>query len=318
MAEPVFIAGDWGSSNLRLYLCACRNAQSPELLATQQDPGCSKIENNFEDILFNLLTPWLEQYGPVPVILSGAVGSNIGWHTVPYTDCPARPDEIARATNKFNIRGLELWILSGLKTRTPFETPDVMRGEELQLLGWMLADKQAEQAAEQIVVLPGTHNKWARVHNGRVDSFVTAFTGELYAVLEQHSMLLTQPMADNFSDRFFMQGVELAKTLKSGQLLNALFATRSRQIVGELTAADAASYLSGILVGSDILGSMALVADKPDQPPELVIIGDQMLSYAYQLAFAALGLEAQICDPTEVALSGYWAVYQSLDRDRDQ
>ena len=318
MVESVFIAGDWGSTNLRLYLCSCSGSKPAEILARQNGPGCSKIDNNFEEVFFDLVADWLAQYGPVPVILSGTVGSNIGWHTVPYLDCPAGPEQIARATNRFNARELDLWILSGLKTRTALQTPDVMRGEELQLLGWMLNEKQTDKNTEQIVVLPGTHNKWALVKNGRVDSFVTAFTGELYSMLEQHSILLTQPIADNFSERFFMQGVELAKALKSGQLLNALFATRSRQIVGELTAAEAASYLSGILVGSDILGSMALVADKPDQPPELVIIGDQMLSYAYQLAFAALGLEAQICDPTEVALSGYQAVYQSLIRDRDQ
>lgn len=316
----VFIAGDWGSTNLRLYLC-CVKGSAAEILATQHGPGCSKIDNNFEEIFFDLVADWIEQYGPVPVILSGAVGSNIGWHTVPYLDCPATPEQIAAGTNKWVSRGLDLWILSGLKTRTALIAPDMMRGEELHLLGWMLAEKQvekpAEKDAEQIVVLPGTHNKWALIKNGRVDSFVTAFTGELYSVLEQHSILITQPMADHFSDQAFMRGVELAKSLKSGQLLNALFTIRSRQIDGELTAVDAASFLSGLLVASDIIGSMALL-NRGDQPAEVVIIGSQMLSDAYQLALGSMGIEARIYDPTQIAIAGYQAVYQSLDRNRDQ
>ena len=318
MVESVFIAGDWGSTNLRLYLCSCSGSKPAEILARQNGPGCSKIDNNFEEVFFDLVADWLAQYGPVPVILSGTVGSNIGWHTVPYLDCPTGPEQIARATNRFNARELDLWILSGLKTRTALQTPDVMRGEELQLLGWMLNEKQTDKNTEQIVVLPGTHNKWVLVKNGRVDSFVTAFTGELYSMLEQHSILLTQPIADNFSERFFMQGVELAKTLGSGQLLNALFASRSRQITGELAAQDAASYLSGLLVASDIIGSMELLIENPAQSPELVIIGDETLSYAYRLALGSLGIEARICDSTQIALSGYQAVYQSLIRDRDQ
>ncbi|MDA8885787.1 2-dehydro-3-deoxygalactonokinase [Porticoccaceae bacterium] len=323
MAESVFIAGDWGSTHLRLYLC-CLNSieitsgpasETAEILAIRNGPGCSKIDNDFEQIFFDLVADWIEQYGPVPVILSGAVGSNIGWHTVPYLDCPAGPDQIARATTKLHVRGLDLWILSGLKTLNALQTPDIMRGEELQLLGWMLT--QSKQASEQIVMLPGTHNKWALVKDGQVDSFVTAFTGELYSLLEQQSMLITQPMAENFSDKFFMQGVELAKTLQPGQLLNALFGTRSRQIAAELTAEDAASYLSGLLVASDIIGSMALL-NLGAQITQVVIIGNQMLSYAYQLALSSLGIAAKICDPAQIAVAGYKAVYQSLDRDRDQ
>ena len=324
MSESFFIAGDWGSTNLRLHLCCSKNSVA-EILATQNGPGCSKIYNNFEEIFFDLVADWIEQYGPVPVILSGAVGSNVGWHTVPYLDCPAKPEQIAAGTNKWVIRGLELWILSGLKTRTALGTPDMMRGEELHLLGWMLAEKQAEKGTEQIVILPGTHNKWALVKNGRVDSFVTAFTGELYSVLEQHSILITQPMADHFSDQSFIQGVELAKTLKPGQLLNALFTTRSRQIEGELKAEDAASFLSGLLVASDIIGSMGLfvpgsgqLADGSRQLAEIVIIGDQLLGHAYQLALGSMGIEAQIFDPTQIAFAGYQAVYQSLNRERAQ
>lgn len=315
MTESIFIAGDWGNTNLRLYLCSYHQSEQLEILASQQGPGCIKIDNNFEEIFFDLVSGWLDQYGPVPVILSGAIGSNIGWHNVPYLDCPASPQQISQGTTKLSIRGLDIWILSGLKTQTVLGTPDIMRGEELQLLGWIRA--AGCDSTEQILVLPGTHNKWVRVKGDKVETFVTAFTGELYSVLEKHSILITQPMDENFSDEFFMQGVELAKTLKTGQLLNALFATRSRQIEGELAAEDAASYLSGLLVASDIIGSMSLL-NRPDKPVPVVIIGNQMLSNACQLALGSLGIESQICDQTQIALSGYQAVYESLNRNRDQ
>ena len=231
MTEPVFIAGDWGSSNLRLFLCCYNKSAQPDILASQQGPGCSKIDNNFEQIFFDLAAGWLDQYGPVPVLLSGAVGSNIGWHTVPYLDCPASPEQIAKGTTKLIVRGLDIWILSGLKTQTLLQTPDIMRGEELQLLGWMLAKGKSEPGVEQIVVLPGTHNKWALVKDNQVQTFVTAFTGELYSVLEQHSILIDSAHGViSCPLMFFCRAVELAKTLETGQLLNALFGTRSRQI----------------------------------------------------------------------------------------
>jgi 2-dehydro-3-deoxygalactonokinase len=255
----------------------------------------------------------------VPVLLSGAVGSNIGWHTVPYLDCPASPEQIAKGTTKLIVRGLDIWILSGLKTQTALQTADIMRGEELQLLGWILAKGKSEPGVEQIVVLPGTHNKWALVKDNQVQTFVTAFTGELYSLLEQHSILLTQPMCDQLSTDVFLQAVELAKTLETGQLLNALFATRSCQIDGELKAEDAASYLSGLLVASDIIGSMGLLQKSARQlSAKVAIIGNQKLSHAYQLALGSMGIESQICDPNQIALSGYEAVYESLNRDIDQ
>jgi 2-dehydro-3-deoxygalactonokinase len=126
-------------------------------------------------------------------------------------------------------------------------------------------------------------------------------------------------MGDQLSIEVFLQAVELAKTLETGQLLNALFATRSRQIDGELDAEDAASYLSGLLVASDIIGSMTLLRKSGTQLSATVaIIGNQTISHAYQLALGSMGIESQICDPTQIALSGYEAVYTSLNRDTSQ
>ena len=37
--------------------------------------------------------------------------------------------------------------------------------------------------------LPGTHSKWVEVEKGRIERFSTYMTGEVYAVLKQHSIL---------------------------------------------------------------------------------------------------------------------------------
>ena len=315
MTKSIFIAGDWGSTNLRLYLCRLGSGQSAEVLASLSGPGVSGVKSDFEAVLFDLIGDWLEQYGPVPVILSGAVGSNIGWHEVAYVDCPASPEQISNGTTKFTVRGLDIWILSGLKTRTGLGAPDMMRGEELQLLGWMLG---REEHSAQIVVLPGTHNKWAMVAQGQVQTFVTAFTGELYSLLEKHSILITQPLADNFSADYFMQGVELSRTLQAGQLLNALFTVRSRQIEGTLDAGHGASYLSGLLVGSDIVGSLGLLKNGTDSEGKIVLIGDTVLVQAYQLALSSMNIQSRICDSDQAAMWGYQAIYNTLYKPLDR
>ncbi len=258
------------------------------------------------------------------MILSGMVGSNIGWHAVPYIDCPASAKQIVAGRTAFNARGIEFSIISGLRTTNPLGTPDLMRGEELQLLGWMGAVDGPENTLKsaQLVVLPGTHNKWALVRGGKIETFVTALTGELYSLLQNHSVLIANTESADFSDDIFMQGVKLATTLESGQLLQALFATRSRQVLGELSELHASSYLSGLLIGSDVVGSLALmekkIVDKQIVDKQIaaissiVVIGDSALSRCYQLAMESVGIKAELRDATEIAVSGYEAIYQAL------
>ena len=337
MTESLFIAGDWGTTHLRLYLFQHHHRQPLTILASQMGPGVaqlksqvdSQVESNFEQVFFDLAGHWLDKHGPMPVILSGMVGSNIGWHAAPYIDCPASGKQIVAGRTAFNARGIEFSIISGLRTTNPLGTPDLMRGEELQLLGWMGAVDGPENTLKsaQLVVLPGTHNKWALVRGGKIETFVTALTGELYSLLQNHSVLITNAESADFSDDIFMQGVKLATTLESGQLLQALFATRSRQVLGELSELHASSYLSGLLIGSDVVGSLALmekeivgkqivgkqiVGKQIAAISSIVLIGDSALSRCYQLALESVGIKAELRDATEIAVSGYEAIYQAL------
>ncbi len=312
MTESLFIAGDWGTTNLRLYLCQHKSSQSLNILATQTGPGVSQVSNNFEQIFFDLAGDWLEEHGPMPVILSGMVGSNIGWQAAPYIDCPASAEQIVRGRTAFQARDIEFSIISGLKTLNPLGTPDLMRGEELQLLGWMRTATGPEADMAQLVVLPGTHNKWALVKGGKIETFVTALTGELYALLQNHSVLIGNTESADFSADIFLQGVKVATTLEPGQLLQALFATRSRQVTGELSELYASSYLSGLLIGSDVVGSLALMEKRMDGISSVDLIGESALSHCYQLALESVGVKAELRDATQIALSGYQAVYEAL------
>ena len=319
MSESLFIAGDWGTTNLRLYLCQQKSGQPLTILATQMGPGVAQVEDNFEPIFFDLADDWFEEHGSMPVILSGMVGSNIGWQAAPYIECPVSAEQIISGRTVFNARGIEFSIISGLKTLNPLGTPDLMRGEELQLLGWMRVADLKQQTA-QLVVLPGTHNKWALVQDGKIETFVTALTGELYSLLQNHSVLIANPDSAEFSEDVFLQGVKVATTLESGQLLQALFATRSRQVLGELSESHASSYLSGLLIGSDVVGSLTLMKKLMEKLMEkqmgrissVDLIGDSALSRCYQLALESVGIKAELRDATQIAISGYQAVYEAL------
>ena len=252
----------------------------------------------------------------MPVILSGMVGSNIGWQAAPYIECPASAEQIVSGRTVFNARGVEFSIISGLKTLNPLGTPDLMRGEELQLLGWMRTATGPEAETAELVVLPGTHNKWALVKGGKIETFVTALTGELYSLLQNHSVLIGNAESADFSADIFLQGVKVATTLESGQLLQALFATRSRQVLGELSELHASCYLSGLLIGSDVVGSLALMDKLMEKQVggilSVDLIGDSALSHCYQLALESVGVKAELRDATEIALSGYQAVVEAL------
>ena len=314
MTKSVFIAGDWGTTNLRLYLCQYSEKQALQVLDTLTGPGAAKVEGDFEQVFFDLTAQWLAKHGTIPVILSGMVGSTIGWTNAPYLHCPATYDEIVSGQIHFQSRGIEFSIVCGLQTTNPLGASDLMRGEELQLLGWMRSVSPSVSAGTRVVVLPGTHNKWARVNGDTIETFVTALTGEVYALLAEHSVLISDSGTGDVSAKIYMQGVNAARKLKAGQLLHALFTTRSRQVIGELSALEGASYLSGLLVGADIIGSLGLMETSEGAVTMVDLIGAPSLCDRYHMALASFGIRVNICDATQLAMAGYEAIYKSLYR----
>lgn len=300
-----FIAGDWGTSNLRLYLCEYRVSGST-ILDTRFGAGISEINNDFEDRFFNLTQDWFDSNADLPVLLSGMVGSTIGWKEAPYLNCPVSAQQIAEGRISFRARGVNFSILAGLRAINPLGAPDVMRGEELQLLGWMRA--QSDSDGRTLFALPGTHNKWAISENGEVSNFLTAFTGELFALLRNHSILISEQSSFSFNEAAFNEGLRAIQGMGPAQLVHLLFTTRAKQVLGEITAADGSSYLSGLIIGADVKGALSLFTDYQS----ITIIGEPTLTEHYKLALRHFGQQAQSCDPASIAIAGFESIYQEI------
>ena len=85
--------------------------------------------------------------------------------------------------------------------RAEDNTPDVIRGEETQIFGALGNGSDNGQ-----FILPGTHSKWALVENGQIVWFTTFMTGELFAVLCNHSILGSLMEEGEYDDAAFFKG----------------------------------------------------------------------------------------------------------------
>lgn len=311
--EKYFIAGDWGTSRLRLYLCEHATVNSPILIDSASGPGVSKIESDFKQVLLASTGNWLEKYPSAPLLLSGMIGSTLGWHDVPYIKCPVELDRLSQATFDFSTDDIKVSIVSGLETINPLGVVDLMRGEELQLLGWHQQRKNTDDLSH-LIVLPGTHNKWVSVKNGVVRNFITALSGELFALLNTDSVLIVDGHQDEFNLNAFHQGLDMAKKSGGTDLLHSLFATRSKQVLGELSPTEGPAYLSALIIGADVLRGVTLFNYAERFSTPIVLIGASELTRKYSIALDYFGLQNTVCDPDDIAMSGYDSVFQSLGK----
>ena len=178
MAEPAFIGLDWGTSSFRAFLA---DADGRALEARADGQGALALKpGEHEAYLAARLAGWPN----LPVLACGMVGAKQGWREAPYVACPAGLAEIAAAMLAVPTASGVVRIVPGVSARDRAGAPDVMRGEETQLLGALAAG-----LGDGVYVLPGTHSKWARIEGGRILGFETFMTGEVFAVLKTHSVL---------------------------------------------------------------------------------------------------------------------------------
>lgn len=308
-----FLAGDWGSSWLRLFLCQINGRGPARIMEQRSGSGIAKVKDP-EAVLFEVAGNWLQTYKNLPIILSGMVGSNIGWKETPYQQCPMHVSAITQATTQFMCCGHLVMIVHGLNCTNLLKQPDLMRGEETQISGWYHTSA-THQSGSHLLCLPGTHSKWALVRNGYIESFMTGFTGEMYDVLANHSMLLTQMKPGDIDRGEFQLGVATIQDATDVQLLHLLFSVRSRQIGDGKTPGQAASFLSGLLIGSDIKGALGLYAAE-DVERLVNIIGDEQLAFCYALALESFRFQTRTFNTEEVCLEAYQVIANSLAVDK--
>jgi 2-dehydro-3-deoxygalactonokinase len=298
MGTPMFIAGDWGTTNLRLSLVD----SASQMLESIEGPGVAQVIGSFDTLLSGLIAPWTGQHGDLPIVLCGMVGSTIGWTNVPYVPCPALPIRIA--DSMVAVGNGAILIAPGLSCRNRYGAPDVMRGEETQILG-ALQINPSLQKGRHLLCLPGTHAKWVVLDDGLVEEFLTAVTGELFAVVNEHSVLVRSGNEANaFSGSAFDAGAQRIVHSPEAALTHLLFECRSRQVMGELPRAEAADFLSGLLVAHDVSGALRLFADIARPGSTLTVIANSSLAQRYARVVQILGLRADLVDGGRASLAG--------------
>ena len=241
LAQATWIAADWGTSTLRVW---AMNADGQHLAEASSNQGMAALTPElYEPALLALVSDWLPEGQTTPVIACGMVGARQGWIEAAYTATPCPPLAAAHCiTAPTNDPRLAVRIIPGLKQLTP---PDVMRGEETQIAGFLASHPDFAGT----VCLPGTHTKWVDLAGGRVQSFRTMMTGEVFALLSQQSVL-KHSLADGWDDAAFAKAFDTAIT-EPETLASRLFSLRAASLVGEPNPVAARATLSGWLIGAE-------------------------------------------------------------------
>lgn len=302
MTEPAYVAVDWGTSSFRLWLIGKEGGvlaerRSGEGMTTAARTGFAEVLNSH---LAAIAAP-----ENLPVLICGMAGAKQGWVEAGYLDTPAALLDIPAAAVRIPGVEADIRILPGLAQRDP-AAPDVIRGEETQLLG-----AAAELGnGDHLVCMPGTHSKWVRLSGGRVEGFSTFMTGELFDAIAKntilsHSIAEAGPVSGN-SGAF---RAAVSRMVKNPALATSqLFSVRAGALIAGLTPDDAKARLSGTLIGLEIAGALSLVAT--GTPVALVVSGG--LGTLYGEALAAAGLAPVVIDADTAVRNGLAAGAKAL------
>lgn len=274
--DQCYIAIDWGTSRLKAALCCTLANKSVEVLDEAECAGVQKNKLDFASTFLQITQNWRKDYGTLDVIMGGQIGSSIGWHQSPYVPCPVEPADIVTAMVNFECEGHNIFIVPGLSCTLANGHFDVMRSEELQVLGWLEASA-SHRNGTYLICLPGTHTKWILVKDGVIQMFKTAMTGELFDLLT-HSSILIQAPSDIFDANSFDLGADFTLGSSSGNLIHGLFSVRTKQLFDQLTPTAANSYLSGLLIGSDVRAAMYAQEWDINDVERVIIIGESHIS----------------------------------------
>lgn len=302
MASAVeWVAVDWGTSNLRAWGIG----SAGEITFARSSPdGMGRLtREQYPSVLTGLLSEVRES---VDVLICGMAGARQGWLEAPYLDAPADLGTLARGAVRPDMPGAQFAasILPGVCQRE-VGAEDVMRGEETQLLGL----SALIPGFSGLVIMPGTHSKWALLDGTTLSRFSSAMTGELFELLRVHSVLrhsLGGELEGEERDIGFDAGLALGLD-KPERLTATLFKVRAGALLSGRSSAWCAGFLSGLLIGAEIGGQRNWIGSA-----EIPLIGSVGLCSLYQGALARLGAKSRIVDATDATLAGLKAARQGL------
>jgi 2-dehydro-3-deoxygalactonokinase len=280
-----FIAVDWGTTNRRGYLVSADGTCTREM---EDDQGILSVApGQFPEAVQQIR----DQLGDKPMLMAGMVGSNRGWIEAPYVTCPAAISGLAERL---------IWAEVGRTAIVPGLSfvgdgrADVMRGEEVQILGAIAAGLVPDTC---LICHPGTHNKWINVAAGSILDFRTVMTGEMFSLLKEHSILADLLGLPATTGEAFHEGVR--RGLSHDGLTAELFSVRARVLLDQARREDAASYTSGLLIGADLR-----VGLRAQPEAEVIVMGRPELTSLFAAALTEAGQEAREVDGEEAFLAG--------------
>lgn len=293
-----WIAVDWGTSHLRLWLM---DDQNKILQHITSDRGMGSLRpDQFEATLVDLVGEVLPAQGRIPVICCGMAGSRQGWSEAPYGKVPCAPPSIDQATRvKTDDPRLQVFILPGIKQ---LPAADVMRGEETQIAGFLAGSPDFDG----VICLPGTHCKWVHISAGEVVSFRTFMTGELFALICNNSVLRHSVGEDGWDAEAFEAAVSDAISRPSAVSGN-LFSIRAESLLCDLDSAAARSRISGLLIGIELAAARPYWLGQ-----DVVIVGESGIANAYGSALAQQGAMVRNVTAENMTLNGLSAAYDKL------
>ena len=261
-----WIAVDWGTTSFRAYLMV--NNDVLENLETND--GMKFVQNqHFENTLVSLIEPWLDHKNKIEILASGMVGSKQGWIEAPYQKTPCNLNNIEFISPSVKDNRFSLKIFSGVSQHN---TPDVMRGEETQIAGFLYDNPNFNGS----ICLPGTHSKWVNIENGNIINFKTFMTGELFEIISKNSILIHSVTSNKVLKNELKMAVD--EIFNNPEIFgNALFQLRADDLINSKGSKVYKSKLSGYLLGLELVGSLELWKKK-----DVILIGNPDLTELYE------------------------------------
>jgi len=294
--RPVLIGIDWGTTSFRAYRIGADGAVI-EVVASAE--GITNVPaGGFEETFEAHVGPWLAENSALPVLASGMITSRNGWFETGYVEAPAGAAELAAGLVDHETQaGRILHFAPGLICHDPTGNPDVMRGEETQMVGCL-----ALGVPDGTFVMPGTHSKWATTVGGRLTGFQTFMTGEVYAVMVNHSLLGKLIPGDGWSETAFANGVD-ASLAGRDSILHLLFMARSRVLIDVMKATDITAYLSGLLIGEELRSGIGGLTDGA----QISVVGGGALVDRYLAAMSTTSIVAKPA-PSDAVARGHFEI----------
>ena len=292
LSDITLIAADWGTSNLRIWGIDHRGHV---INTINNGKGmASLIPSEFEPYLISLIESWLPREGNAkcPIIICGMAGAKTGWKEAAYLKAPCPPINKEKIIQvETDDQRISVSIVPGIMQTSP---PDVMRGEETQIAGYLSKNPNFDG----IICLPGTHTKWAHISANEIVSFKTFMTGEIFLSLSERSILKTSVQSNDFDSTSFLEAFE--DTYSNPALLSSkLFGLRAADLLENTSAKFLKSKLSGYLIGCELAGAKSYWLGQ-----NIIMIGNNDLCILYQKALKKLGMNATIENTQNVTLNG--------------